>query len=387
MKHLHTSLILATATLLSACATHAPQATPSPAPLAKSTQNPLPTDKAVVALVLGGGGTRGYAHIGAIKALQEHGIKPDMVVGTSVGAMVGAVYASGKSAQELERLAQELEPVSLLDVAPSKQGLIEGVALRDYINHQVNHQPIERLPMRFSAVATELHSKATVTIRHGDTGLAVQASSSVPKLFIPPYVGNKKYIDGGQNALLPSAIAKSMGADIVIAVDLMAHTPKTQSSPEQTTPSPIAGIKKTDAGIEATWGKDSVIIPINLDKINEQTKDLPISINFDKLFGMIPANTQIAIPQGLPTKIPTSKDEAISFANQILGTDTFKASQKDILASDVLIRPDLSEHAVFSTQDSQAMIDKGYQATLAQIPAIKQAIAKHAKNQHNQKHH
>lgn len=336
-----------------------------------------------VALVLGGGGTRGYAHIGAIKALEEHGIRPDLIVGTSAGAMVGALSASGKSAKELERIAMALDETDLLDIAPSKQGLIEGKALRDFINTQVNNKSIESLPTRFAAIATDAHANTTVSFRQGDTGLAVQASLSIPKLFIAPRVpkiGGKKYIDGGQSALLPSAAAKSMGAQFVIAVDVMSAS-NTQPADKPANSRGTAGISRTDKGIKAVWGDEVIEFPINSDIIKQSTKNLPVSIDVEKLLGMIPNNTQILLPKGFPTSLPKSKDDIMQATNTIFMQNQRHAKPADVKASDVIIAPELSKYAVFDGSAKEEIIQAGYDATIAKIPQIKQALAEHQKLQ------
>lgn len=180
-----------------------------------------------VALVLGAGGAKGLAHIGVIQVLNQHGITPDLVVGSSSGSLIGGLYASGKSASELQQLAEQMNHADLLDFTLSKQGIIEGTKLRYYINEQLAGQRIEQLPIRFAAVATQLHGKQTTVFDQGEAGLAIQASCSVPGLFIPPripeYTG-KKYIDGGVSSPVPVMAARQLGADIVIAVDVLADS-------------------------------------------------------------------------------------------------------------------------------------------------------------------
>lgn len=108
---------------------------------------------------------------------------------------MGAVYASGKTPSEMIALADTVKETDLIEITPSQQGLIDGTRLRRYVNEQVNHRPIEAFPIRYAAVATQMHTNTAVTFRTGEAGLAVQASSSVPKLFIPPRipkVGGKK---------------------------------------------------------------------------------------------------------------------------------------------------------------------------------------------------
>lgn len=329
----------------------------------------------VVALVLGGGGMRGFAHIGAIKSLEAHGIRPDMVVGTSAGALVGAVYASGKTPSEMIALADTVKETDLIEITPSQQGLIDGTRLRRYVNEQVNHRPIEAFPIRYAAVATQMHTNTAVTFRTGEAGLAVQASSSVPKLFIPPRIpkiGGKKYVDGSQVALLPTRIAKSLGADIIIAVDVMGEKQASPNSNALPTQGSSINIQRNHAGISATWGDKTMTVPVNLDKLNQAARGLPIDIPLGDLLGVvmqsIPTNTNISLPKQLPTK---TSEFAQWFGN--LGAN-LTAEPEDIRAADVLIRPKMTGAAVFDSTDRTRLINEGRLATDAQILAIKKAI-------------
>lgn len=373
------SAVLATL-FVSACASTTPTPTSTTSQTADTPQRP------VVALVLGGGGARGFAHIGVIESLEAHGIRPDLVVGTSVGAMVGSVYASGATPAQLVAMADELKETDLIDISPSKQGFIDGSRLRDYINARVNRRPIERFPIRFAAVATEMQSKQAVTFRQGEAGLAVQASASVPNLFIPPRIpenGGKKYIDGSQSALLPARIAKNMGADVVIAVDLMANadTIDTDSDTKTSTDKPdtpnTVSIGRDDTGVHAKWGNETIRIPIDLAQMNDAAKGLPFELPLGDIFGnvlkAIPASTQIELPKELPKTLPKSPSEFWQLFGNV-GAN-IKANPADIKASDVVIAPDLSKSAVFDTTGRTALIQAGKTATDAQIDAIKQAIA------------
>ena len=178
-----------------------------------------------VALVLGGGGAKGFAHIGVIKALEENGITPTLVVGTSVGSLVGSLYASGYNAKQLEQLALNTSDSELTDFTLSNQGFIEGIKLKNFINTKVSGRAIEDFPISFAAVAAEKHTLKKAVFSSGDAGLAVQASCSVPNIFIAPRIPEqvgKKYIDGGVVSLVPVDTARDLGADIIIAVDVTA---------------------------------------------------------------------------------------------------------------------------------------------------------------------
>ena len=177
-----------------------------------------PTPK--IALVLGGGAVRGFAHIGVIKTLEAHGIMPDMVVGTSAGSVVGALYAGGYSGFELQKIALQLEQESVGDWALPDRGFVKGEMLQNFINKALQNRSIDRLRKPFAAVATELQTGEMAAFRRGNTGMAVRASSSIPGVFQPVNIGGKEYVDGGLVSPIPVKVARGMGADIVIAVDI-----------------------------------------------------------------------------------------------------------------------------------------------------------------------
>lgn len=181
----------------------------------------------VIALVLGGGGLRGFAHVGAIRALEEAGIRPTIVVGTSAGAVVGAAYASGLRPDQIQVAAQDVKISSLMDFTLSSSGLTRGNNLAKWIGSMTQDVPIESFPIRFAAVATDLDSGQPVLIDHGSAGRAIQASSAVPGVNVPIAYGAGYLVDGGVTSLVPVRFARAMGADIVIAVDIYCHGPRT----------------------------------------------------------------------------------------------------------------------------------------------------------------
>jgi NTE family protein len=177
-----------------------------------------------VALVLGGGAARGFAHIGVIKALEAQGIFPDMVVGTSAGSLVGALYAAGNNGFALQKLAMEMDEAAISDwsvpLFSQSSGVIKGEAVQLYVNRAVNNQPIEKLKIPFGAVATDLHTGQAILFRRGNTGAAVRASSAVPGIFQPTKIGGATYVDDGLVSPVPVSFARKMGADFVIAVNI-----------------------------------------------------------------------------------------------------------------------------------------------------------------------
>jgi NTE family protein len=175
-----------------------------------------------LALVLGGGAARGFAHVGVIQVLEEAGIKPDMVVGTSAGSVVASLYASGKSAEQLKTIAQTMEESALTDwkIPLVGRGMLQGDALQRYINTQVGGKRIEDMHIPLGIVATDLKSGQGVLFQRGDVATAVRASSAVPAVFEPVRIGNREFVDGGLVSPVPVRYARQMGADIVLAVDI-----------------------------------------------------------------------------------------------------------------------------------------------------------------------
>jgi len=181
----------------------------------------MTTSKPTIGLALGGGAARGWAHIGVIRALEEAGVKPDLVCGTSIGALVGAAYATGEL-DRFERWVVDLgirEVVRFLDLSLSG-GLLKGQRLMQFFRRTFEDRHIESLPLPFGAVATALTSGAEVWLRDGSVVEAVRASIALPALFTPANRNGDLLVDGGLVNPVPITLAKAMGAEVVIAVDL-----------------------------------------------------------------------------------------------------------------------------------------------------------------------
>jgi NTE family protein len=190
---------------------------------------PLPLRKVRIALALGGGAARGFAHIGVIKALEAQGIFPDIVVGTSAGSVVGSLYASGYyNGFALQKIAMEMDEATISDWAlpffSKSSGVLKGEALQAYVNKAVHNTPIEKLRIPFGCVATDLKNGQPILFRRGNTGLAVRASSSVPGVFQAVSISGHTYVDGGLVAPVPVRFAKEMGAEFIIAVNISSAT-------------------------------------------------------------------------------------------------------------------------------------------------------------------
>ncbi len=200
-------LVLLIVTLTSACATTAPLVTPPPRP-------------AKIALVLGAGASRGFAHIGVLKILESQRVPIHMIVGASVGSFIGGLYAYGYNAYKLQTIAMSIEKDEVTELTLPDNGFVGGERLRSYVNTKVTNTPIEKFRIPFYAVATDIKTGEEIIFGSGNAGMAIQASCSVPGVFQPARFSGRTYVDGGVVNPLPVDIARRYGADVVIAVDI-----------------------------------------------------------------------------------------------------------------------------------------------------------------------
>ena len=275
--------------------------------------------------MLGGGGAKGFAHVGVIKALEANGIKPTLVVGTSIGSLVGSLYASGYTPVQLEQLALTTTDNELTDFTLSNQGFIEGIKLKNFINAKVGGRPIESFPIHFAAVAAEKHTLKKAIFITGDAGLAVQASCSVPNIFIAPRIPEKvgkKYIDGGVVSLVPVDSARDLGADIIIAVDVTVPTSKK----------------------------------------NVTNNLLPAITSLSGFWALLENN--------LSSNVATNRTSTVAYAD----AKHSASIRNERGRADIVITPDVGHISSLDTSQRSALITAGAQATTPQINAIKQLI-------------
>jgi NTE family protein len=186
----------------------------------RRSDTPTTTNKRV-GLVLGAGSSRGFAHIGVLQALDEAGVPVSIVAGSSAGSLIGAFYAAGFTPWQMQDIALKVRDIDVADLSTgNRRGLMAGLALQRLVNSQLNQMPIERMPKRFAAVCTDLATGERVPLVSGDTGAAVAASCAIPGVFIPANHHGRELVDGGLTSPLPVAVARQMGADFVIAVDV-----------------------------------------------------------------------------------------------------------------------------------------------------------------------
>ena len=229
MTSLRSFTLALSLTLLAGCGPDNTRPTPA-LPVATPAPVPQPV-KVRLGIALGGGAAKGFAHIGVIKMLEANGFKPEVVSGTSAGSVVGALYASGMDAFQMQQHAVSLDEASIRDVSLFSGGVLKGQALQDYVNRTIGQRAFDKMKKPFAAVATQLASGQRTIFVRGNVGQAVRASCSVPGVFEPVKIGDALYVDGGLVSPVPVDAARQLGADFVIAVDISTRvTGKTPDS-------------------------------------------------------------------------------------------------------------------------------------------------------------
>lgn len=302
-----------------------------------------------IGLALGSGSARGWAHIGVLQALSEAGIGVDYVAGTSIGALVGAVYAAGKL-DTLRTTVLQLDwkrTISFLDVVFPKAGLVDGKKVADFIRSRLKEKNIEELPLAFCAVSTDLATGQEVVLREGNLVEAVRASISVPGIFTPVRKEGAFLVDGGLVNPIPVSVARQMGADFVIAVDLNHDIVAKRgiSHSRSDTSGPLTAIGQS-------FTKSRPIRQI-LDAINKRTIMLDAPV-LDQVKRWIAQDPVPNIFEVLTTSINIME---VQITTTRLRTDP----------PDLLIQPNLGHIRFLDFHRAQEAIDEGYREASIQI--------------------
>ncbi|MGF1458356.1 MAG: patatin-like phospholipase family protein [Leptolyngbyaceae cyanobacterium] len=318
-------------------------------------------------LALGTGGARGWAHVGVIRAFEEAGIKVDYLAGTSIGALVGAIYMVGKLDQ-LETFAQEAsfsELVPLMDISFPGVGLLQGDRVYRFIADYVADHWLEDAPIPFHCVATNFLQKQEVIIDGGPMVQAVRASISIPGIFAPfKHQENVYLVDGGIINPLPISVVRAMGADVVVAVnlnsdttidheDIITQSPAAHSAENhQSEPKPVNDAQSA-VDSKSTEAADSAALAT----LANRYEALKGVLN-DQLDNWIPdAETGINIFDVLGNSINVM-EKRVTEINLLVDKP------------DVLIDPPLSEFGTFDFHQAQTIMPRGYEAAKAMIPSI-----------------
>lgn len=293
-------------------------------------------------LALGSGAARGMAHIGVLRALEEAGLKPDIVAGTSIGALVGGLYAAGKL-EDFTEFVLELDWKEIaryfVEVSFPRSGLIEGTKLTELLGEIVGSQRLEDLPIPFRSVATDVVSGDEVIILEGGLVAAIRASIAVPGVFTPARHGGKFLVDGGMVNPVPVDVCRAMGAERVIAVDL-------------------------------NYGRTQKVLSENFEGPKEKT-DLPSQTgeNTAKIFSWIENNTKQLDLSFLDPIKEWMERKPLPNIFDVLGNsirimeEQIAITRLKIDVPDLLIRPSVGSIRFLEFFLAREMIQEGYRAT------------------------
>jgi NTE family protein len=304
-----------------------------------------------IGVALGGGAARGWAHIGVLKALTEHGLQPSVIAGTSIGAVVGGCYAAGKL-DGLEDYVTNLTPRSVLrflDLDMGGGGLMSGARLRRTLDRELGDITIEDLPITFVAVATEMGSGREIWLSKGPLVAAIRASSALPGIFRPIHINGRWLMDGAFVNPVPVAVCRAMGASLVIAVNLH-HGGMTRTA---LTP------------MEATSLDAAGLVEAPLTEMPEKTRGLPLLRNLrHQIFGKGNGENAPGITRVLLEAFNVTQDR---IARARLAGDP----------PDIIVTPRLAVMGLFDFHKSKLAIAEGYAATMRQLDELKQTTKTH----------
>ena len=308
-----------------------------------------------IGLALGSGSARGLAHLGVIRAIEDAGIEVDFIAGTSMGALIGAIHAAGKL-DELETTFLAFDwkkTVSFFDIVLPKSGLLDGASVSELVRAHLHADTIEMLPIAFAAVATDIVSGEEIVIRSGDVIEAVRASLSVPGIFTPVRSNGHILVDGGLTNPVPVSVARAMGADIVIAVDLNHEIIAGKNM------KPLLAAKKTSdtsdspSGMFARWVDD---YRLSMEDIRQKllAGDNPASAQFRKWVSQEP--------------LPSIFEVLLASIN-IMETHITQ-SRLRLDRPDVIIQPPLGHIRFLEFDRAEEIIAIGYEHTRRQLAAL-----------------
>jgi len=331
-----------------------------------------------IGLALGSGGARGWAHIGAIRALEEAGIKIDYLAGTSIGAFVGGIHAVNQL-NELEAFVTEIDwktIISLLDVEFPTRGLLDGDKIYDLIYSHVLDCNLEETNIPFHCVATDLLRQKAIVLKTGSMVNAVRASISIPGVFTPFNCEERYLVDGGVVNPVPVDVVQAMGSDIVIAINLNYPYP----SPEEDTSS----FKQVD---EQTNRKNQQILSqIKASQQSEESNPTETQANRIALLNNIKSRyeaVQETVVEKFNNWFPEESDDQLKTPNifDVIGSAINIMEQQvtqinlQLHHPDILLQPRLSQYGIFDFHQADALMKEGYRCVEEALPEIEDKLS------------
>ncbi|MGG7054263.1 patatin-like phospholipase family protein [Nitrosomonas sp. ANs5] len=319
-----------------------------------------------IGLALGSGSARGLAHIGALRAIEEHGIEVDLIAGASIGALIGAVYAAGNldALESSFRAFDWKKLVSLLDLTVPKSGLMDGKKVMDFVSAHLEIREIERLPRPFWAVATDILTAREIVLSTGDLIHAIRASIAVPGIFTPVYNDEHILVDGGLVNPVPVSVARAMGADFVIAIDLNHEAPYSRDK------RPLSSLtQKTETAANPLM--DSAATH-RLDN-DTSASVLQAMQRFKQVMSTLDHSTSTRLKKWLEMDTGLNIFEIILSSINIMAAKITE-SQMKVDPPDLIIQPPLGDVHFLAFDQSDKIIERGYQSTLRALSTIDSTV-------------
>jgi predicted acylesterase/phospholipase RssA len=327
-------------------------------------------DKRKIGFALGGGGARGLAHIGVLKVLDEQGIKPDVISGTSIGAIIGALYAGGHKPVEIEQLVLGLNwktLLSLVDVTFPVSGFFQGKRVVSLLKSIIGDLTFQQLNYTFSCVATDIVTGEQIVLKEGSLVEAVRASISLPGIFTPVAILGHYLVDGGLTNTVPVSVCRDMGADFVIGINVIPNPNKIICNPDKNTQYlGCETIESEKFEVETTSGIHGRTMKSHIDDVNSATQKFLIS---HRPGGW--SRGHKSTPRKLQTNVSKSKiPKLIDVLSQTLTITEYHIAVENLKYADIAISPDVEKIGFWQYHNAAQAIAAGEQAARIALSSI-----------------
>ena len=324
-------------------------------------------DNIKIGYALGGGAARGLSHIGVLKVLDEYGISPDIIVGTSIGAIVGALYAGGYKARDIERLVLGLDwkkLVRLVDVTFPQSGLLQGKRVVSLLKSILGGTTFFQLKIPFACVATDIINGEQVVLRDGSLIEAIRASIAIPGIFTPVVIMGRYLVDGGLVNTVPVSVCREMGAEYVVGVNVVPEPSKIMCNPNKNQKYPVCELTDRDTGNEkelATESRaDKRFLRSYINDVENSIKTLLISHRLPEGTASIKSTSSVKVNRA--SRLRTKPPRLFDILSQTLTIAEYRIALENLKEADLAINPKVEEIGFWQFNYALQAIAAGEQA-------------------------
>jgi NTE family protein len=325
-------------------------------------------DNMKIGYALGGGAARGLSHIGVLKVLHEHGISPDIITGTSIGALIGALYAGGLDPNDIERLALGLDWKKLLylaDMTLPLNGLLQGKRVVSLLKSIMGDTTFSKLRCAFACVTTDIISGEQVVLTDGLLIEAVRASISIPGIFTPVAIGGRYLVDGGLVNTVPVSVCREMGAQYVIGVNVIPEPLKVMCNPNKNQQFQICDLTKLK---QIGDGAELVLASTERRSLQSHINDIENATKKFLIYHRSKVNGEISQATPLPKenkarRLQTKPPKLVDVLSQSLTISEYRLAVENLKDADIAINPDVEEIGFWQFNNAAKAIAAGEYAT------------------------